>query len=371
MSFLPSSIRSKKQIDDLYRDQIALLNTEIENNDSFSKALMGRDFGVVATPQPRMTAEEKASDDNYQRSQAFKNLQKIFEDREEAGEALNYLDMDDLRDLNRNFPFIYNDVTRKFGDIDAEFFADYFKQLKTVLQSNKALLEVQGLKPVAPRIERPILGFDDEPGREGIIGRFEGGEEALDQWSLDQLKKYKLPLKFEREKKIRANKTEKTFRKELDELNSLIPELEAHTMNRRYTTDPEYNAAFNRVLKKITDKILDYEIFGYEKFVDFANEYEEREREGTRMFAPVEEGEAIPEEEEEEDEKIFRPEPVEYEPLELEDTFGKEIERKKYEPIELPSPEEIYNVDEYEEYQENPNTSHFGFGLKTRLWAEA
>jgi hypothetical protein len=245
MSFLPSNIRSKKQIDDLYRDQIALLNTEIENNNNFTKAIIGKEFGVVSTPQPKLSAEEKQDDLNYQRSQAFKNLQRIFEDREEIQIVLNNLSNDDLMTLNRNFPFIYRDITSKFGDVDGEFFIDYYKQLKNILNSNKGLLEIQGLKPpspfvnvIKPGVRKPIptkkeidelkeimnTKENDIPERE--IGDYEGGEQSLDQWDLKQLRDYQIPVKLQ---KLRKNASPETLKKEIDFIENLKYEIMAHT----------------------------------------------------------------------------------------------------------------------------------------------
>lgn len=259
MSFLPSNIKNRKQIEELYRDQIALLNTQIENDNKFLDAIEGREYGVVAQAPRRMTAKEKAEDENYQMTKALDNLKKIFEDEEEAINALydiyNSNGIEDIKLLNRNFPFIYNDISGKFGDINADFFNDYYSDFKEVLNSNKALLNLQDMRPIEINIKgerrenmEEVKEVREERGdtmgeirKVGIQGEY---------WTLEQLKKKKVPTKYNRV--VRANMTLKTLKKEIEELGNLIQEANDNIDNAN--TNEEYSKLSAKYMNTLEQK---------------------------------------------------------------------------------------------------------------------
>ena len=216
MSFQPSNITSFKDLDNKYREQIALLRIQAQNDERFMEALKGKEQGVIPTMEPFVSTAERLKDDNFQRSQALKNLKELFDEPIEASKALNALGIDEIKSLNRLFPFIRSDFGSKYSNFDADFFLDYLEKLVRTVESQKGY--INQYMPAS-------IEDDNEEIREDSAAAAEGG--VFSYWDLNDLKKYKIPKKYK--DSINKKIGSRTIEKYLVELEELIGELDRKT----------------------------------------------------------------------------------------------------------------------------------------------
>jgi len=212
MSFQPSNITSFKDLDNKYREQIALLRVQAENEKKIMDALRGKESGVLPQFELPVSLEERLQDENFQRSLALKNLKNLFDDSTEASKTLNRLDNYLIKVLNRLFPFIQSDFGTKYSQFDADFFIDYLEKLIAVTESQKGYLA---------QYMPASVEDDNKDIRENTRTQPEGG--VISYYDLDDLKKYKIPTKYRLgvKKDLGARTIEKYMREIMDLMDEL------------------------------------------------------------------------------------------------------------------------------------------------------
>lgn len=279
MSFNPANIKSKRQIEDLFKEQLALLNASISNNLMVEDALEGKKQGITPTVPLPLSREERNRDIFYQQQKGLENLKKILDDPIEAGKALSLMDEGDIILLNRSAPFIISDFSTKYKEADADFFLKYFKQLIQTQTSNKGLLSA--MIPVSSVKEK-----EDEEGNPD------------EQWDLAELKSYVFPPYARRPPRVNASK--RTLEDEIYKLQGLEYELLQKT---QYLNDPKYRNSpeekegrrilvklrerMDERVSKLTGENIETASFYQPLVAPEDEEYDDEEEEGDAYEAPA------------------------------------------------------------------------------------
>jgi len=236
MSFTPANIKSKRQIEDLFKEQLALLNASIENNMMIEDALDGKTKGVIPTMPLPVSREERSRDILFQQQKGLENLKKILNDPIEAGKALSRMDIGDILLLNRSAPFIIQDFSTKYADADADFFLKYLKRLIETQTSTKGLLN----QMIASADIKEKKDDEDEPD---------------EKWDLAELKTYKFPksLNITPAPGQDADFSTRILQNQISRLEMLQQELLQKT---QYLNDPKFrNSPEEKEVSKILNKI--------------------------------------------------------------------------------------------------------------------